>query len=177
MAAIRSHAELRLTKPKKGGARIAHLRVWSGYWCAACERKGDQFATTHLPRMRDHMARQRDPDARPPNTPLVLWEECQLQISFAARSRVNYFVVAGASTDDGGALGQGQRGTRATLRTEADEKKKMAGTAKRWTVALRPPRCRQQPRGYLKGSSLMLSMYSGQPRAEVMALWRTLTRR
>ncbi|KAM7210245.1 hypothetical protein V8F06_014373 [Rhypophila decipiens] len=108
LTALRSHEELRLTKPKKGGGRIAHLRVWSGYWCAACERNGDQFATTHLPRMRDHMARHRDPDEHPPNTPLVLWEECQLQTFFAARSRVDYFVVA--STDDGGALGRKQRG-------------------------------------------------------------------
>ena len=110
LTALRSHAELRLTKPKKGSGRIAHLRVWSGYWCAACERKGDEFATTHLPRMRDHMARHRDPDARPPNTPLVLWEECELQTFFAARSRVDYFVVAVASTDDGDALGHKQRG-------------------------------------------------------------------
>ena len=54
------------------------------------------------------MARHQDPDARPPDRPLVLWEEYQLQTFFAARSRVDYFVVAGASTDDGGALGHEQ---------------------------------------------------------------------
>ena len=110
LTVLQSHAELRLAKPKNGGGRIAHLRTWSGYWCAACERKGDQFATTHLPRMRDHMARHRDSNARPPDRPLVLWEECQLQTFFAARSRVDYFAVAGASTDDGGALGHKQSG-------------------------------------------------------------------
>ena len=56
------------------------------------------------------MARHRDPDARLPNTPLVLWEECQLQTFFAARSRIDYFVVAGTSTDESGALGNKQRG-------------------------------------------------------------------
>lgn len=88
--ALRPLEDLKSRKPVSGGPALEHLKIWEGYQCLLC-RQGDEFLTTHLPRMRDHMVvhgKKAKEHAREP-----LWQECRLQTYFTTRSRVDYFVV------------------------------------------------------------------------------------
>jgi superfamily II DNA helicase RecQ len=94
---LHSLEELREKKPTSKALAIKHLKLWTGYQCLLCG--AGEFLTSHFPRMRDHMVVHGKKAKEHDKTPL--WEECLLQSYFTTRSRIDYFVVTKAGSEDG----------------------------------------------------------------------------
>ena len=124
-------------KAKRGTAMapVQHLNVLDGFRCLGCaySNGADEFLTTHLPRMRDHVATH-GKKAGQHTVGVPLWEDCELQSYFGARGRIDYFLVQRGEAAQGGERGdsEGEGGdsslARCTVRhREGDRESKRAG--------------------------------------------------
>ena len=99
-------------KAKRGTAMapVQHLDVLDGFRCLSCAYSNgvEEFLTTHLPRMRDHMATH-GKKAGQHTVGVPLWEERELQSYFGARGRIDYFLVHRGEAAQGGERGDSER--------------------------------------------------------------------